>query len=153
MSVNASTITTVGRKTTAWRALISVPNVFTHSWSFWRVNSTRQGAQRSNPGVTPYKNNGGARRTFQGFKFVDCYRLFVVVELVPPRAENEFAHAHKTRFWYLLEVFSKFSDEHPHHFYREIPLPLPPGNLAYQKDVFFFYLADISYACHQDLRR
>ena len=29
MSVNASTITTVGRKTTAWRALISVPKVFT----------------------------------------------------------------------------------------------------------------------------
>ena len=54
--------------------------------------------------------------------------------------------------WYLLEVFSKFSDEHPHHFYRGVP-PLPPGNLAYQKDVFFFYLADISYACHQDLRR
>ena len=104
-------------------------------------------------GLLPYKNNGGARRTFQGFKFVDCYRLFVVVELVPPRAENEFAHAHKTRFWYLLEVFSKFSDEHPHHFYREIPLPLPPGNLANPKDVFFFYLADISYACHQDLRR
>ena len=50
-------------------------------------------------GLLPYKNNGGARRTFQGFKFVDWYRLFVVVELVPPRAENEFAHAHKTRFW------------------------------------------------------
>ena len=90
---------------------------------------------------------------FWGFKFVDLYRLFVVVELVPSRGENEFAHAHKTRFWYLLEVFSNFSDEHPHHFYREIPLPLPPGNLANQKDVFFFYLADISYACHQDLRR
>ena len=104
-------------------------------------------------GLLPYKNNGGARRTFQGFKFVDCYRLFVVVELVPPRAENEFAHAHKTRFWYLLEVFSKFSDGHPHHFFRGVPPPLPQGNLAYQKDVFFFYLADISYACHQDLRR
>ena len=64
-------------------------------------------------GVLLYKNDGGARRTFQGFKFVDWYRLFVVVELVPPKGENEFAHAHKTRFWYLLEVFSKFSDEHP----------------------------------------
>ena len=106
-----------------------------------------------NQGVLLYKNDGGARRTFQGFKFVDWYRLFVVVELVTPRGENEFAHAHKTRFWYLLEVFSKFSDEHPHHFYREIPLPLSPGNLSNQKDVFFFYLADISYACHQDLRR
>ena len=26
-------------------------------------------------------------------------------------------HAHKTRFWYHLGVFSKFSDEHPRHFY------------------------------------
>ena len=36
-------------------------------------------------------------------------------------------------------------------FIGEYP-PLPQGNLAYQKDVFFFYLAYISYACHQDLR-
>ena len=28
MSVNALTITTAGRKATAWRALVSVPNVF-----------------------------------------------------------------------------------------------------------------------------
>ena len=35
--------------------------------------------------VLPHKNDGGARRTFQGFKFVDWYRLFVVVELVPPK--------------------------------------------------------------------
>ena len=104
-------------------------------------------------GVLPHKNDGSVRCTFQGFKFVDWYRLFVVVELVPPRGGNEFAHVHKTRFWYLLEVFSKFSDDYPHHFYRGVLLPLPPGNLAYQKDVFFFCLADISYACHQDLRR
>ena len=104
-------------------------------------------------GVLPYKNDGGALRTFLGFQFVDWYRLFVAVELVPPRGGNELARAHKTRFWYLLEVFSKFSDEHPHHFYRGVPLPLPPGNLAYQKGVFFIYLADISYACHQSLRR
>ena len=26
-------------------------------------------------------------------------------------------HAHKTRFWYLLGVFSKFSAEQPRHFY------------------------------------
>ena len=30
-------------------------------------------------------------------------------------------HAHITRLWYLLEVFSKFSDEHPRHFYRGVP--------------------------------
>ena len=32
-----------------------------------------------------------------------------------------FGHAHKTRFWYLLEVFSKFSEEHSGHFYRGVP--------------------------------
>jgi len=38
-------------------------------------------------------------------------------------------HAHKTRFWYLLGVFSKFADEHPHHFYRRVPpAPPPPGS-------------------------
>ena len=34
-------------------------------------------------------------------------------------------HARKTRFWYILEVFLKFSREHPCHFYRGV---LPPGN-------------------------
>ena len=29
--------------------------------------------------------------------------------------------AHKTRFWYRLGVFSKFSDEHPRHLYRGVP--------------------------------
>ena len=33
--------------------------------------------------------------------------------------------SHKTRFWYLLEVFSKFSDEHPRHFIRGVPPPSP----------------------------
>ena len=40
--------------------------------------------------------------------------------------------AHKTRFWYRLGVFSKFSDEHPHHLYRGVPpgvkAPPPPHN-------------------------
>ena len=39
-------------------------------------------------------------------------------------------HAHKTRFWYRLGVFSKFSDEHPRHLYRGVPpgvnYPSPP---------------------------
>ena len=30
-------------------------------------------------------------------------------------------HAHKTRFWYLLGVFSKFSAEQPCHFYGQYP--------------------------------
>ena len=34
-------------------------------------------------------------------------------------------HAHETRFWNLLGVFSKFSDEHPHQFYRRV---LPTGS-------------------------
>ena len=32
-------------------------------------------------------------------------------------------HAHKTRFWYLLELFSKCFDEHPCHFHRGVPPP------------------------------
>ena len=37
-------------------------------------------------------------------------------------------HALKTRFWYgLLGMFSKFSDEHPRHFYRGVPLPPAKG--------------------------
>ena len=30
-------------------------------------------------------------------------------------------NAHETRFWYLLGVFSKFSDGCPCHFYRVVP--------------------------------
>ena len=74
---------------------------------------------------------------FWGFKFVDLYRLFVVVELVPPRGGNELAHAHKTRFGCLLGVFSKFSDEHPYHFYRGVP-PFPREILLIKKTCFSF---------------
>ena len=36
--------------------------------------------------------------------------------------------AHKTRFWYLLGVFSKISDKHPRHFYKGLNTPPPaPG--------------------------
>ena len=41
-------------------------------------------------------------------------------------AEMNLGHAHKTWFWFFLRVFSKFSDEHPRHFYRGV-LPPPPG--------------------------
>ena len=37
-------------------------------------------------------------------------------------------HAHKTRFWYLLGVFSKFSNEHPRLLYRGVP---PRAHLAF----------------------
>ena len=30
-------------------------------------------------------------------------------------------HAYKTRFWYLLGVFSKFSNGHPRLLYRGVP--------------------------------
>ena len=40
-------------------------------------------------------------------------------------------HALKTRFWYgLLGMFSKFSDEHPRHFYRGVPPPPPAKGAA-----------------------
>ena len=32
-------------------------------------------------------------------------------------------HAYKTRFWYLVGVFSKVSDEHPRNFYRGVTSP------------------------------
>ena len=40
-------------------------------------------------------------------------------------------HAHKTKFWYLLGVLSKFSDKHPRPFYRRVPPP-PPQVEAYR---------------------
>ena len=39
--------------------------------------------------------------------------------------EMNLGHSHKTRFWYLLEVFSKFSDKYPVTFIGEYPSP--PG--------------------------
>lgn len=39
--------------------------------------------------------------------------------------EINLGHAHKTKFWYLLGVFSKFSDEHPVTFIEEYH---PPEN-------------------------
>ena len=39
--------------------------------------------------------------------------------------EMNLEHAHKTRFWYLLGVMSKFSNENPRPFYRRVSLP--PG--------------------------
>ena len=46
--------------------------------------------------------------------WLNCYLLGLEMNL---------GHAHKTRFWNLFGVFSKFSDHHPHHFYRRV-LPL-----------------------------
>ena len=60
--------------------------------------------------------------------------------------EMSFGHAHKARFWYLLGVFSKFSDEHPRHFYRGVPPPpRPPGvSWASNPDVFDFEVSSLS---------
>ena len=61
-----------------------------------------------------------------------CFRLlqfavpvikFVVIELVPLRGGMNLGHAHKTRFRYLLDVLSKFSDKHLRPFYRRVPPP------------------------------
>ena len=46
-------------------------------------------------------------------------------------------HAHKTRFWYPLGVFSKFSDEHSRHFYRGVP-PGGGGCLSFKAFVKLF---------------
>ena len=35
--------------------------------------------------------------------------------------EINLRHAHITRFWCLLGVSSKFSDEHSRHFFRGVP--------------------------------
>ena len=35
--------------------------------------------------------------------------------------EMNLGQAHKTKFWYLLGVFSKFSDDLLHHVYRGVP--------------------------------
>ena len=51
---------------------------------------------------------------------LNCYLLGVKMNL---------GHADKTRFWYLLRVFLKFSDEHPRHFYRGVT-PRGPSDLA-----------------------
>ena len=45
--------------------------------------------------------------------------------------EMKLGQAHKTRFWYRLGVFSKFSDEHPRHLYKGVPPGVkapPPHN-------------------------
>ena len=44
-------------------------------------------------------------------------------------------HAHKTRFWYLLGVLSKFCDERPRLFYRGVPSPHPPGEMSIHRRV------------------
>ena len=33
------------------------------------------------------------------------------------------SHAHKTKFWYLLEVLFKISGDRPRHFYKGVPAP------------------------------
>ena len=38
--------------------------------------------------------------------------------------EMNLGHTHKTRFWYLLRLVSKFSDEHPRHFIGSTPRDL-----------------------------
>ena len=54
-------------------------------------------------------------------------------------------HAHKTRFWYLLELFSKFSDEHPRHFIRGVPPPPSPRVIRYYCALSLLFLLPFSH--------
>ena len=59
--------------------------------------------------------------------------------------EMNLGDSHKTRFWYLLEVFSKFSDEHPRHFIRGVP-PLPsPRVIRYYCALSLLFLLPFSH--------
>ena len=51
------------------------------------------------------------------------FSLLLLHELVPLSlgVEMNLGHAHKTRFWYLSGVFSKFSNEQPRHLHRGVP--------------------------------
>ena len=75
---------------------------------------------------------------FHNFLLLNWF-LFMGVEM-------NLGHAHETRFWYLLGVFLKFSDEHPLDFCRGVP-SCPQGNsdqtfmgIAWCKEVHFFGL-------------
>ena len=60
--------------------------------------------------------------------------------------EMNLGHAHKTRFWYLLGVFS---DEHPRHFYRGVS----PGKIyPFDKINVLFFVELISSPVKRPLR-
>ena len=50
-----------------------------------------------------------------------CSSSYIVLNWYLLGVEVNLGHAHKTRFWYLLGVFSKFSAEQPRHFYGQYP--------------------------------
>ena len=50
-----------------------------------------------------------------------CSASYIVLNWYLLGVEVNLGHAHKTRFWYLLGVFSKFSAEQPRHFYGQYP--------------------------------
>ena len=55
--------------------------------------------------------------------------------------EMNLGHAHETRFWYLLGVFSKFSDEHPVTSIVETPHPPSPPPPTPASNVTHIWLA------------
>ena len=67
----------------------------------------------------------------QGYRSEKIYLChgynFFVVDWYLLRVEMNLGHPHKTRFWYLLGVFSKFSDKHTRHLCRRVPPPPPRG--------------------------
>ena len=58
---------------------------------------------------------------------LDYYYNFLLLNWYLLGVEMNLRHAYKTRFWYLLGLmFSKFSNEHPRHFFMGIPPRLSP---------------------------
>ena len=55
-----------------------------------------------------------------------CSVSYIVWNWYLLKVEMNLGHAHKTRFWYLLGVFSKIYDKQPRHFYRGLHHPPPP---------------------------
>ena len=59
-------------------------------------------------------------------KFTVPVILLLLLNLYLLGVEMNLGHAHKTRFWYLLGPFSKFSDEHPGYFNNSQVHPKTP---------------------------
>ena len=58
----------------------------------------------------------------------------------PLRVKNCSDHAQKAKFWYLLAVLFKTSDDYPRHFYMGVPLPLKADYIFQLLKMSSYYL-------------